>query len=214
MIAGEEIRAKVALRCFIRLNGSGHFIASGVTRELTRESLIVDTSSTASSDWLTADACVFIAVDLPVSGRYEPRVLECAAIISRTSVLGSGVRVVAKVHRMTVINRNPETHLRSRAATYPHAAKSISAVERPQNDDPVIPRNHPADLNIHSDQTGEQQMSFLKKFFVEEDGQGLVEYGLIVAGIAAVGAVALAAYTGTLSAAFTALAASVSGVVK
>lgn len=48
-------------------------------------------------------------------------------------------------------------------------------------------------------------MSFVKKFLLEEDGQDLVEYGLVVAGIVLAGAAAFAAYTGALTGAMTTL---------
>ncbi len=46
-------------------------------------------------------------------------------------------------------------------------------------------------------------MSFLKNFFVEEDGQDMVEYGLVVSLIVAGGITALGFYTGALSTALT-----------
>ena len=48
-------------------------------------------------------------------------------------------------------------------------------------------------------------MSFLKNFLIEEDGQDLVEYGLVVAGVVVAGAAAFAAYTGKLNGALTTL---------
>ena len=48
-------------------------------------------------------------------------------------------------------------------------------------------------------------MSFLKNFFVEEDGQDMVEYGLVVAGIVLGGAAIMLAYSNSVKAAFVTL---------
>jgi Flp pilus assembly pilin Flp len=42
--------------------------------------------------------------------------------------------------------------------------------------------------------TGDRTMSFLKNFFVEEDGQDMVEYGLIIALLVLLAAVAFGHY--------------------
>lgn len=42
-------------------------------------------------------------------------------------------------------------------------------------------------------------MSFLKKFFVEEDGQDMVEYGLIIALVVAGGVAGYKAFGGAIS---------------
>lgn len=46
-------------------------------------------------------------------------------------------------------------------------------------------------------------MSFLKNFFAEEDGQDMVEYGLVIALVVAGGAGIYAAFSTQLSTAFT-----------
>ena len=185
MNSGETIRARVALPCSIRLNGSEFRIVRGFTEELTRESLIVVTSSIAGSGWLKASANISVEVELPFAGTVEPRVLECAANIHRVRAFSSGVRIVARVHRMAVISRVPEAHTRCRTVAHSCAAELVPAVTRPQNDNPVIRRNHPT--NLSSNLTGENTMSFLKNFIVEEDGQDMVEYGLVIALVVVVG---------------------------
>jgi len=194
MNTGETIRARVELPCSIRLDGSELRIARGVTEELTRESLIVVTPSIADSRWLKTSANVSIAVELPVTGTFEPRVLECAASISRVRAFSSGVRIVATVHRMAVVNRDPETRTRTRCAGHSHAVESVPAIEGSQNDNPVIHLNHRT--NSNSNLRGDNTMSFLKSFLVEEDGQDMVEYGLILALVVA-GAVGIYTTFGT-----------------
>jgi Flp pilus assembly pilin Flp len=108
---------------------------------------------------------------------------------------------------MAVINRDPETRTRSRCAMHSGATGAVPAIAKSQNDSPVIRKSHRTDLN--SNLTGELTMSFLKNFLVEEDGQDLVEYGLVVAGIAVVGAAAFALYTGALTTGWTAVTAAV-----
>jgi Flp pilus assembly pilin Flp len=194
MNTGETIRARVELPCSIRLDGSELRIAHGVTEELTRESLIVVTPSIADSRWLKTSANVSIAVELPVTGTFEPRVLECAASISRVRAFSSGVRIVATVHRMAVVNRDPETRTRTRCAGHSHAVESVPAIEGSQNDNPVIHLNHRTNSNSNSNLRGDNTMSFLKNFFVEEDGQDMVEYGLVLAAVVAAGTIIFTAF--------------------
>jgi Flp pilus assembly pilin Flp len=52
-------------------------------------------------------------------------------------------------------------------------------------------------------------MSFLKNFFIEEDGQDMVEYGLVVSLVVAGGVAAYAIFKAQVNAAFTALGAAV-----
>lgn len=56
-------------------------------------------------------------------------------------------------------------------------------------------------------------MSFLKNFFIEEDGQDMVEYGLVVALVIAGGVTAFSAYTGTLQTAFNTLAGAITNAL-
>ena len=48
-------------------------------------------------------------------------------------------------------------------------------------------------------------MELLKKFFCEEDGQDLVEYGLVIAGLVLAGTAAITIYTNGLGNAMSAL---------
>jgi Flp pilus assembly pilin Flp len=189
--AGEAIRAKVELPCSLRLKGSEIRIVRGVTEEVTRESLVVVIPSPAGG-WLKNAANVTIAVELPVKGKFEPRVLECAATISLVSASVNAVRVVAKVNRMTVMSREAEPEVASRPVRHSCAAGNVPAVSRSQNDNPVIPRNHRTNLKKHS--RGEHTMSFLKNFFVEEDGQDMVEYGLVISLVVIGGVTAYTAF--------------------
>ena len=52
-------------------------------------------------------------------------------------------------------------------------------------------------------------MSFLKNFLLEEDGQDMVEYGLVIAAVVAAGVLAFTAYGTSLSADFTTLEAAI-----
>jgi len=188
-IRAETIRAIVELPCSVRLassanqTGSELRIARGVTEELTRESVVVIMPSVSANRWLTkgwlkAFAKVSIAVELPFTGAVEPRVLECAATVSRVRTSGEGVRIVALIDRMMVLSRKPEAHTRLRSLAYRCAGGSVSAAGRSQNVNPVIRTNHRTKLN--TELTGERTMKFLKNFFAEEDGQDMVEYGLVI----------------------------------
>jgi Flp pilus assembly pilin Flp len=120
---------------------------------------------------------VSIAVELPFAGTVEPRVLECAASILRVRAFSKSVRIVAEIQRMSVMKRETATHTRSRSATHSCTADIVPAITRSQTTDPVIFANHPNNSNSE----GEHTMSFLKNFFVEEEGQDMVEYGLVIA---------------------------------
>ena len=192
MNSGETIRANAELRCSVRLSGSELRIARGVTEELTRETIVLVMSSTAGNRWLRAAADVLIAIELPFAGKFEPRVLECAARISGVNTFANGVRIVAEVHRMAVVNYEPKTRRRNRPAGHSCAAEHSGAVARPQNNNPVIRMNHRT--NSNSNPTGEQTMTFLKNFFNEEDGQDMVEYGLVIALVVVGGVTAFTAF--------------------
>jgi Flp pilus assembly pilin Flp len=193
----ETIRAKVELPCSVSLNGSRLRVARGVTEELTRESVVVVLSSTAGNRWLKASAKVSIAVELPFTGVFEPRILECAATVQRVRTFNSGVRLVAVVERMAIVSRDREMRAGSRSVTHTCAAASGSAVARSQNDNPVIRTNHRTNLN--SNLTGEPTMSFLKNFFIEEDGQDMVEYGLVISLVVIGGVITYKTFSNTIN---------------
>jgi pilus assembly protein Flp/PilA len=127
--------------------------------------------------WLSHGAAVSIAVELPSKGTVEPRVLECAATVCDVRASSSRVRILAEVHRMSVNRFHPELLAKSLPVTRLCAAQPFPAADRPLNHNTVIRKNHRTNLN----QTGENTMSFLKNLFVEEDGQDMVEYGLVIA---------------------------------
>jgi Flp pilus assembly pilin Flp len=56
-------------------------------------------------------------------------------------------------------------------------------------------------------------MSLLKNFFIEEDGQDMVEYGLVVSLVVAGGVAAYAIFSAQINAAFTALGAAVTAAI-
>jgi len=207
-IRAETIRAIVELPCSVRLassanqTGSELRIARGVTEELTRESVVVIMPSVSANRWLTkgwlkAFAKVSIAVELPFTGAVEPRVLECAATVSRVRTSGEGVRIVALIDRMMVLSRKPEAHTRLRSLAYRCAGGSVSAAGRSQNVNPVIRTNHRTKLN--SELTGERTMKFLKNFFAEEDGQDMIEYGLVISLVVIGGVAAYTAFSGAIN---------------
>jgi len=207
MNSGETIRAKAELRCSVRLSGSERRIARGFTEELTRESIVLVMSSIAGNRWLKAAADVLIAIELPFTGKFEPRILECAASISRVNAFSDGVRIVAKVHRMAVVNYDLKSRRRLPAASHTCAAQPVPAATRPQNNNPVIRMNHRTNFNTNP--TGEHTMSFLKNFFVEEDGQDMVEYGLVISLVVIGGVAGYTAFSNQIGAALKTLGTSI-----
>jgi Flp pilus assembly pilin Flp len=190
MNSSETIRAKVELKCSIRLSGSRNRIVRGVTEELAREYLVVVAPSLAAHGWLIDGAAISIAVELPSTGIVEPRILECAAIVCDVRAFSSRVRILAEVHRMSVNRFHPVLRAKSLPVTRMCAAHPFPAADRPLNHNPVIRQNHVTNLN----QTGENKMSFLKNLFVEEDGQDMVEYGLVIALVVIAAAAALSIF--------------------
>jgi len=210
MNSSETIRAQVELACSIRLSGSDNRIVRGVTEELAREYLIVVAPSLTVQGWLSHGAAVSIAVELPSKGTVEPRVLECAATVCDVRASSSRLRILAEVHRMSVNRFHPELRAKSLPVTRLCAAQPFPAADRPLNNNPVIRQNHRTNLN----QTGENNMSFLKNLFVEEDGQDMVEYGLVIALVVMGAVVALGTFNGKITGALGTLGNAIAGVTN
>jgi Flp pilus assembly pilin Flp len=177
-MTGGKISAKVELPCSIRLGNAERLTARGVTEELTRESLIVVTSSVSARRWLKKDATVLIAVDLPCSGASGPRVLECEASLAGVRKSGQALRLAVTVRRMAIIDRNSDLNFARRPAAHTCSASLLSVITRSQNRNPVAHPSRATEPNLKSQ--GALTMSKLKNFFAEEDGQDMVEYGLVI----------------------------------
>jgi pilus assembly protein Flp/PilA len=170
MSFNETIRARIELPCSIRVRGSNFGNTSGVTEEISRESLIVLVSSVSFVKLLSTNSEIVVAIELPHISAFRPRVLECEATVSRVRRVSRGLLINSEILGMTVVGGNPKFRIESKAA-----------IERSRKHQQVIRMNHPT----HTKQThtiqGEHTMSFLKNLFVEEDGQDMVEYGLVLA---------------------------------
>lgn len=116
MKLSQAIRAKVKLRCSVRLSGSDLWMVRGFTEELARESLIVVASCSAGNGWLQIGTSVFVAIELPFGSACEPRLLECAGIITQVRSFLNGVRIAAEIRRMTVISRDQDARMNSGSA--------------------------------------------------------------------------------------------------
>ena len=164
----EAIRAQMALPCTIRQSGAGRLQVTGRTEELARESASLIVYSKAALAWLSPYADIVIAVELPFSGHFTPRVLECAATITRLVTGKQTLQVRARVNRMIFADKKCEPSLERPIDLF----KSGTAAGRGR----AIAKHS----TIQSNSEGEQTMSFLKSFIREEEGQGMVEYGLIL----------------------------------
>src|ERR1035438_5251407 len=165
MNLSENIRTRIELPCSIRLLGTGHGIARGVTEELSRESLVVIAFSAIPVDRLSNSAYITVAIELPHSREFSLRLLECAVSVSRVHLVESGLRISAKVNRMSIKDLNPDPITPGRFDTGKYGPQPIPAVEGPRNVHRVARRNHLTKTQ------GEYSMSFLKNLFIEEDGQ-------------------------------------------
>jgi pilus assembly protein Flp/PilA len=184
----------------------------GVTEELARGWLILVIPTGGMLTQLRIAANVIIDVDLPCSGLSTPRVLECAATVSCVRLLHRGVRVTAVVHRMRILDRSLETARHCRPVRQLQTASNVfTAIPRLQNTDPVIPRNH---LTEPRSNQGEETMSFLKKLITEEDGQDMVEYGLIIALVVVAAAGILTAFGAQITGGYTAVGTKIANDIK
>ena len=171
------------LPCAIRARGNDRNRVCGFTEKLARERLIVAVELSSNRKWLTRETHIVVLVDLPSHGGFRPKQLKCEATISSVREFRSGTYIDAMVQRMTVIDRGP-----------------ITAISRSQKLQPVIQQDHLNNLN-----QGDNTMSFLKNFFIEEDGQDMVEYGLVIALLVAAAAGVLGTYFSSVTLGFNAM---------
>jgi Flp pilus assembly pilin Flp len=208
MRPGKTIRARVELTCSLALRGSDLKIVRGITEEITRESLVVNVPSNLGSSWLQPAASVLIAIDLPVNGMFEPRVLQCTATVSEISLFRSRTRIVAGVQRIAFVNRQRVIRNNIQPVSRISTVRSLSPDHLRECAGPL------ASLNNFNSKTRETNMTFLKSLFNEEDGQDMVEYGLIIALVVVGLAAAYGAYQGKLLLAFTALGTKIGTVIQ
>jgi pilus assembly protein Flp/PilA len=218
MNSGKTIRAQISLRCSIQLTGTSRPATKAVTSEIARESVVLMVAPTLSPRWLCNAAQVLIAIDLPCTGLWTPRVLECAATIFDVSELPMGMRIAAGVHRMTVTGRDPGIRNKN-GRTGLYGTGCSAAVAEPRNLYRVTPTSPNNQLSQGStdpidQEQGEQSMSFLKNLFTEEDGQDMVEYGLVIALVVLAAGAILTGFKTNIGTAFTALGTDVTTQVK
>jgi pilus assembly protein Flp/PilA len=202
----QNIKTNIKLPCSILISGAGLTPARGVTEAISRDMLVVMTFSAGHVARLRNSAHLVIAIDLPNSGISGPRVLECAVTVYAVRAMKSGLRISAGVDRMSIRNREPGRAISQSSDAARSGRKVISAIGGSRNMDQMVRRNHITNTTQHQ---GELSMSFLKNLFVEEDGQDMVEYGLVISLVAIAGAAILTTFKGTISTAFTALGTSV-----
>lgn len=113
MSMSQTIAARVELPCSIRIYSRGLDATRGVTEELSRESLVVIASSVVRSDGLSRGAHIAVAIELPHSREFPPRLLECTATVSSVHPVGDGLRIAAKVNRMSIKDRDSDQAVRA-----------------------------------------------------------------------------------------------------
>jgi pilus assembly protein Flp/PilA len=183
--------------------GSG--FASGITEELSRESLVVIAFSAIPVERLSNSAHLAIGIELPHSREFRPRLLECAVSVSGVRLVDSGLRISAKVNRMTIKDVTLDHKAPGDFDPGKSGIQPIAVAAGSRNIQPMVHLNH-----LTQKTQGEHSMSFLKKLFIEEDGQDMVEYGLVIALVVIAAAAALTAFKGNISAGLSTLGASVS----
>jgi pilus assembly protein Flp/PilA len=205
MSLSQNIRARIELPCSIRFLATGLGSTRGLTEELSRESLVVIAFPAIPVDRLSKSAHIAVAIELPHAREFRPRLLECAATVSGVHLVESGLRITAKVNRMSIKDREPEYSAKGKFAADKYGLQPIAVTEGSRNANRVVPQSH-----LTSKTQGEYSMSILKKLFVEEDGQDMVEYGLVIALVVLAAAAAVSVFGGKVSTGFTALGTSVS----
>src|SRR5579863_7813553 len=98
----QTIKARIELPCSIRFDVTGLRPTRGVTEELSRESLVIIAFSAIPVARLRNSAHIAVAIELPHSGQFRPRLLECAATVSGARLVGTGLRISATVNRMSI----------------------------------------------------------------------------------------------------------------
>jgi Flp pilus assembly pilin Flp len=204
MSLSRNIRARIELPCSIRFLATGLEAARGITEELSRESLVVIAFSAIPVERLRNSVHIAVAIELPHSREFKPRLLECAVSVSGVRLVGSGLRISAKVNRMSIKDLKPDRVVSGTPDTSHYELPLFPAIEGSRNIHPVVQSGH-----LAKKIQGEHSMSFLKKLFIEEDGQDMVEYGLVIAAVVLAVAGLMAGFMGQLTAAFTALSAKV-----
>jgi Flp pilus assembly pilin Flp len=194
MNLSRNIRARIELPCSIRLLDAGSGFARGITEELSRESLVVIAFSAIPVERLSNSAHLAVGIELPHSREFKPRLLECAVSVSGVRVIDSGLRISAKVNRMSIKDLTLDLKAPGDFDPGKYGLQPITAAEGPRNVHRVVPQNH-----LTQKSQGEHRMSFLKKLFTEEDGQDMVEYGLVIALVVLAAGVALTAFKGNIS---------------
>lgn len=202
----QTIRANIRLSCSVRLRGSNLNVTHGVTEELERDYLTLLLPSAAGNQLLQVATNIFVAVDLPFTGITEPRVLECSAAVVQARPLVHQTRIIAEVQRMTVISRDPGMLYGRRTPVRLPANTLVPATTRWHDVYPAISSNR---ISEFRNKQGKNKMSFIKNMLVEEDGQDMVEYGLVLA-LVVLGTVAVVTTFGsTISGALTTVGAKV-----
>jgi Flp pilus assembly pilin Flp len=204
MSLSRNIRARIELPCSIRFLATGLEAARGITEELSRESLVVIAFSAIRVERLSNSVHIAVAIELPHSREFKPRLLECAVSVSGVHLVDSGLRISAKVNRMSIKEMRPDRIVTGTPDTSQYKPPLFSAIEGSRNIHSVVHPNH----STHKTQ-GEHSMSFLKNLFTEEDGQDMVEYGLVIAAVVLAVAGLMSGFMGGLTAAFTKLSAAV-----
>jgi len=204
MSPSQNIKARIELPCTIRFYSKGLGYTCGLTEEVSRESLVIIAFSAVHADWLNRPSEIAVGIELPHWREFHPRVLECAATVSGLQPVDNGLRIAARVNRMCIKEREsgavvPEYDF------VPAGFHSFAAIGRSRNADPVIRKSH---LTKNIEQ-GKNSMSFIKKLFTEEDGQDMVEYGLVIALVVLAAAGVLTAFKGNISTGFSTIGASV-----
>jgi Flp pilus assembly pilin Flp len=204
MNLSRNIRARIELPCAIRLLAAGSGLARGITEELSRESLVVIAFSAIPVELLSNSAHLAIGIELPHSREFRPRLLECAVSVSGVHIVESGLRISAKVNRMSIKDLTLDRKALGDFDPGKSGLQSIAVAAGSRNIHPVIHQNH-----LTQETQGENSMSFLKKLFIEEDGQDMVEYGLVIALVVLAAGVALTAFKGQISTGLSTLGAAV-----
>ncbi len=204
MNPSQIIKAKIELPCAIRFYAKGLGYTRGITEELSRESLVVIAFSTVHADWLSKPSEIVVDIELPHWRAFRPRVLECVATVNGLHPVDKGLQVSARVNRMCIKDRETGSVVTERDDV-PVGFRPFAAIGRSRNADHVIRKNH-LTRNI---QKGKNSMSFIKNLFNEEDGQDMVEYGLVIALVVLAAGAVMTAFKGSISTAFSTLGTSV-----
>jgi hypothetical protein len=109
---------KLEVACFARMDGRGQTIVRGTTEQLSRKWLVVVLPADWNTSRLRAAMRLTVGVELPHTGVVGPRVMEFAATVARVIRVKAGLRIIADVRGVKIIESGRSAAVRGNMRQY------------------------------------------------------------------------------------------------